>query len=55
MIFDELAKKYGLNLNEPKPPVVIPPISAAQHQTVSETQSQIEQLIHHLDLLKKEE
>ena len=54
MIFDELAKKYGINLNKTSPNVVIPPISARQHQTVSNTQKQIEQLLQFTENNKKD-
>ncbi len=36
MIYDELAKKYGIDLDKPKPPIVMPPpLSAAQQQIVN--------------------
>jgi hypothetical protein len=53
MIFDKLAKKYGVKLTEKELPIPLPPISARQHQTVSETQNQIEELIKHLNAKEK--
>lgn len=62
MIFDELAKKYGLKLGGAHSQASVPPLSSEQQKVLrdnfgpdaSEAQKQIENLINFTEVQKKE-
>jgi hypothetical protein len=62
MIFDELAKKYGLKLGGTNSQASVPPLSSEQQKVLrnnfgpeaSETQKQIESLINFTEVKKKD-